>query len=130
MAELADAADLKSAARKGVRVQISAPAPNPGGRPRIAAAGSGKDDWCSALFGLLQAIELPSRPGIIGVWERLTEGPLLEIKPPEPPREWAVPPAPETPREQCQTVVRVGNEAVRCGLTFGHRGGHAAPVPA
>jgi len=97
----------------------------PGGRPRIAAAGSGHDDWCSCLFGLLQAIELPARPGIIGVWERLAQGPLPEPKPTEAAK------LPEVPRDRCPVSVRVDNAPTRCALSFGHRGDHVPgePVP-
>jgi hypothetical protein len=113
---------------------------SPGGRARVAAAGSGKDDLATSLMGLLLALEGPAEPGVLGVWKAMVAGwtpgqilpqpsqPLPAAKPPEVPREWTVPKAPELARAQCPVSLRVDNAPVRCSLWHGHPG-ECVPVP-
>jgi hypothetical protein len=73
----------------------------------------------TALLALVNELEAPTEPGILGVYRRLCgpEGTVAE-RPPEP------------PRDRCTTGVRVENGMERCSLSLGHRGDHTAPVPA
>jgi len=113
----------------------------PGGKARVAAAGSGHDDWATALMGLLLKLEGPAEPGVLGVWKAMVAGwtpgqilpqtsqPLPAAKPSEPPKEWTVKPAPELARAQCPVSLRVDNAPVRCSLWHGHPGECVPVVP-
>ena len=104
--------------------------PTPSGRPRIAAPGGSHDDYATALLALVNELEAPSRPGILGVYDAmLKERGTVSEKPPEPPREWAVPKAPELARAQCPVSLRVDNAPVRCQLWHGHPGEHEPGEP-
>jgi hypothetical protein len=103
--------------------------PTPSGRPRIAAPGGSHDDYATALLALVNELEAPSRPSILGVYDViLKERGTVSAATPEPPKEWTVKPAPELARAQCPVSLRVDNAPARCQLWHGHPG-QCVPVP-
>jgi hypothetical protein len=101
--------------------------PTPSGRPRIAAPGGSHDDYATALLALVNELEAPSRPGILGMYDVILKerGTVSE-----PPRERTVMPAPETPRAPCPVMVRrADGTPTRCALSFGHAESHEPGEP-
>lgn len=56
--------------------------PTPSGGSRIAAPGGSHDDYATALLALVNELEAPTEPGILGVYRKLYPSGAVAERPP------------------------------------------------